>query len=665
MQTIVSRRHHLFLSCFLASIFLSGCNTDWRGKAPSADSRTFVAQFWKTPLIGADYPEMKDEAIYKRPSFGVAFQGGGNRAAPAALGQLRALHDLGWINKVRYISAISGGAWTAIPYTFLKACSAKSGIDCNQSLFLGISKSPAEVARRLPKLAGEKKLDEFKQGSMLGAIADGAVTDKVINAWIRGRFDESYSDALGEIYLKPFGLGRKNRNDPDSLFTWRETDRNRIRSQNLWNPTISGSEIHYVELDRPYLIVGGVVLTKRTLVKPDGKFRMEMTPLYTGVPRDIEYPPHGRTKFRFGGGFVESFGYDYVTEKVDQSGEITELTLRDPRWGNRSDKARLNFSLANMAAVTGAAPVETAVSIRVLRFLAANFGFPEHFAPVDRRTPKRSRISAGPGEDYEKEWAHGDGGHEDNLGLAPLLARQVENILVFANSVYPLNGEMIGKCEAALKKLDPKLPEPKELNKGMKNCIKMIGSDIPSFFVKTDSHIHNVGLSLRDSSTPDGRKDLSGYYDLLKVAQQLQNEDHLSCKRYNYKPQGNWSQADAERQSYSPKICFLYLSLDNDWVEQIRIAAENEGMNRREIRAIQDTLDLDGNLDPIAKKRRGVGSNGFPHIGTFFDQPAFLIKTAKPRLYALYNFTAWKLKKSSAAISEAFAENDLTLTLPK
>ena len=33
-----------------------------------------------------------------------------------------------------------------------------------------------------------------------------------------------------------------------------------------------------------------------------------------------------------------------------------------------------------------------------------------------------------------KEMAHGDGGFGDNLGVLPLLARQVHNILVFVNT---------------------------------------------------------------------------------------------------------------------------------------------------------------------------------------------------------------------------------------
>lgn len=50
---------------------------------------------------------------------GVALSGGGSRAATAAMGQLRALHELGLLDRVREISAVSGGGWLSAAWTFL------------------------------------------------------------------------------------------------------------------------------------------------------------------------------------------------------------------------------------------------------------------------------------------------------------------------------------------------------------------------------------------------------------------------------------------------------------------------------------------------------------------------------------------------------------------
>ncbi|MCP4300045.1 MAG: hypothetical protein GY783_05640, partial [Gammaproteobacteria bacterium] len=54
-----------------------------------------------------------------RASFGIAFTGGGTRSASATLGELRALNDLGWLDRARYISSNSGGSWVTVPYTYL------------------------------------------------------------------------------------------------------------------------------------------------------------------------------------------------------------------------------------------------------------------------------------------------------------------------------------------------------------------------------------------------------------------------------------------------------------------------------------------------------------------------------------------------------------------
>jgi len=60
-----------------------------------------------------------------RGSVGVCFSGGGSRALTCALGQmmgLRQLRDTGGkplLDRVRYISSVSGGSWASVLYTFL------------------------------------------------------------------------------------------------------------------------------------------------------------------------------------------------------------------------------------------------------------------------------------------------------------------------------------------------------------------------------------------------------------------------------------------------------------------------------------------------------------------------------------------------------------------
>jgi hypothetical protein len=75
--------------------------------APDAWRSTIPPTFPETPVL--------DKA---RADLGVTFSGGGTRAATASVGQLRALVRNGWLQRVRYIGAVSGGSWTAVPFTF-------------------------------------------------------------------------------------------------------------------------------------------------------------------------------------------------------------------------------------------------------------------------------------------------------------------------------------------------------------------------------------------------------------------------------------------------------------------------------------------------------------------------------------------------------------------
>lgn len=629
---------------FALPLLLSACSTDIRSAFLNPNEKGFTAMYWPTPQRGADYPEMQDARISGRASFGVAFQGGGNRAAPAALGQIRALHDLGWIDEVRYISAISGGSWTSIPYTFLKNGATPGQSAAAEAAFLGQTHNVEEVARTVALLAREPEhtdaLEPFAQGSMLRAISDSAVSGKMINAWLRGRFDEAYASTLEDIYLKPFNLGQSTPSAPESLFTWRAEDEVRLRQSGR---DFSKTDVHTVERDRPYLIVGGALLTQRWNIGPDEKYRSEMTPLYSGVPQAIKFTNSNR---RLGGGFVESYGYDYVTKRVRPTGKMAELFLTNPQYGNRTSPYRLNFSLANVAAVSGAAPVETIVTVTPTAVVLANVGFPEHYVPIDQVNSPYSEAFARPGELFQKEWAHGDGGHEDNLGLAPLLARQVENIIVFANAFAPLNAAEISKCRGHAEAYTA-WPETERLPEC---AAQMVGANIASFFFDIGGLAHNKSLTLLENNSKYGAHPARPLYDLITVAEDL-GDDRISCKRYDYHPS-----TAMVGIPYTPTICFVYLGLEPEWINGILNAVSDDADRT----AIMTALNVDAAGNPEGRGLLGK-SDGFPHIRTFLDRPPLLIKTARSRLFALSNLTAWTLQSRQDVIRQNFRRNGLRL----
>lgn len=647
-----------------AMIGLSACSFDFSLKDKTPD---FVAKFWNLPKPLGFFPEMADyDLMHNRASFGVAFHGGGNRAAPTALGQLRALHDLGWIDDVRYISAISGGSWTAIPYTFLNTCTESGALD----RFLGKYYAPRDLVSELVTLQAVPKGEThlaFGKGTMLAAINDSLITSRYLRAVANGHFDESYARALEKIYFERFGLGRvkPGTDSPERLFTWREADMLELVARNP--ALISREDVDYVHCPRPYLIVGGTLLTKRLSPGPKDKIRLEMTPLYTGAAHHFRSEFGNGEKAR-GGGYVESAGYDRVTNKVIVAGGQKLLQLRLPVFGARSNPTRLRFSLQNMAAVSGAAPQETILKPALINILTSNLGFPEHFVPVDQPTPKVPTLFATGQRPYEKEWAHGDGGHEDNLGLAPHLSRGVQNILAFVNTSAPLDRAALATCRATLKTARADIVKgaggiPTDY-KGVVACQKMIGDDLASFFFATKGHIHNVSLA-RVGQNRGAGSDWKPYYDVLSIVDDFLTSRHnskahpdkgdgLSCGRYNA--------FGSKEMGYSPTICFLWLMQDQNWFDQLGTAARQQDLSVEQKQKLQNHLDLGQNWRPNGRpKRRLLAKHGFPYIGTFFDADGRVIKVVKPRALALANYTSWMLKTRSRDIAAAFAKTGLIL----
>ena len=163
--------------------------------------------------------------------------------------------------------------------------------------------------------------------------------------------------------------------------------------------------------ERPFLIVGG------TLVKPNGTdyprlIPVEYTPLYTGVRQQFG---------QIGGTYLSPWAYDRLM--VAERSKTHMLVGPGP--------SERPFTLADVIASSGAAPQLT---------LMLGDKVPERFRPAlatgvagvsGVHQPVRA---GGHAEPASAELAHGDGGFTDNLGIMPLLARQVRNIIVFVNS---------------------------------------------------------------------------------------------------------------------------------------------------------------------------------------------------------------------------------------
>ena len=261
-------------------------------------------------------PEVKIQALDEKADLGVCFSGGGTRSASATLGQLRGLRNTNILDRVRYLCAVSGGSWTATPFTYLPD-------SFDDDTFLGPHVDPQGMT--------DEDLQYAPDGSMAEAIHRSVLFDKILKNWTKLRGDESYARAIGDIFLDRFGL-----DETSKFFTWDERSLEAVMQNNSRSVGSSNylqrSDFVLAKSDRPYLIVGATLLfgpDKAQTVVP-----MEITPLYTGCRQHLKNK--GKNGADIGGCYVESFGYDSKYKEED----ISESPMRVRFWSNSNLRSK-------------------------------------------------------------------------------------------------------------------------------------------------------------------------------------------------------------------------------------------------------------------------------------------------------------------------------------
>lgn len=353
------------------------------------NNRCIAPKTWSVddPWPEQDEDWLPDASWLAERKLGVAFSGGGSRSAAATLGQLRALHLLEWHDDIKYISAVSGGAWTAVPYTFLQ----KAHTD---EAFLGDYCPPSSL---------DSDCLEGLRGSFSEVIDGiGFLAPKYLWAQVKGRGDESYSETIAKELLEDHHLY-----DRESFFAFSEGARERLQAADD-----SISKFSFVVPDpsrqRPFLVVGGVRFNKDS-DDPEHRYPVEMTPIYTGSrshPKG-EGNPEGR------GGYVASYGYDSCGVSGSDRAVLTNT--------------KRTFTLADVLGITSSAPQEMLLSLRLLGVGLPRLGY---WDPTEGPTSWKTDVS------------HGDGGSMDNLGIMPLLIRKTEKMLVFVNAATPFRKDL-------------------------------------------------------------------------------------------------------------------------------------------------------------------------------------------------------------------------------
>jgi hypothetical protein len=341
---------------------------------------------------------------------GVALSGGGSRAATAAMGQLRALHELGLLDRVRAISGVSGGGWLSAAWTFLPQ-------DRSDAEFFGPYVADPGVLTIVPD-------DHAPPGAYLREVAETCFAHPIT----RHRFDtvsvaagllglrprgvsgaRAWQTLVGELLYAPLGLfeawpdGR-----PKTFFAFDEAAVQVAREANPSLPAVAHTvkQAGPGEARRPFFIcnAGLEVLDERgeRAIAP-----VQATPFFVGVVSD---PPardhHGHP---VGGGAVTPFAFG--GRLVDRRGELITV---------RSEAA---FALSDIVG-TGSAFYADFLDDRDVETIVPAYPYFHPTAECPAGAPCRFV----------------DGGCLENQGVAALLAyRDIDSIIVFSNTSTALS----------------------------------------------------------------------------------------------------------------------------------------------------------------------------------------------------------------------------------
>jgi hypothetical protein len=339
-----------------------------------------------------DDPKYKVAELESRPNVGLAFSGGGTRSASCVLGQLRGLKELNLLRNVRYLSCVSGGSWASVPFTYLND-------NWTDEMFLGQVIPPRDLT-----VEALKKTDRNSFGHL---ISNSIIIDDFFGNVFRFAGDETFSRAIGDIFLEPLEI--------DSLK--RSFSLNSVSVANILkkNPRLNEDDFYTVRAGRPFLIVNSTILRVDNPEELPRRIHFETTPLYAGAR--VFHAGAGSNGLNLGGGYIEPLGFD--------SDEPNDPPDNDQVVNVRLGASRHLYTLSDVAGTSGAAPAEV-----LAKFGLDWVGFPEfrHWSVPDTEKTRA------------KEYTFGDGGILENLGIMPLLMRKVERIVVFINTKSRLKG---------------------------------------------------------------------------------------------------------------------------------------------------------------------------------------------------------------------------------
>jgi len=232
--------------------------------------------------------------------------GGGSRTYTAGFGQIRALHALGHMEKVRYLEGVSGGAWVSSVYTYHQ-----TGVD--DSTLLGEVPELSELTMANMASVAKDSLGYGATQDMFAKLLGNVFKTKLSFTGVDP--GDVWTEGFSEAVFDPYGL------HTDKYFTLNTASRQRILDKN--NDMKAEDFILPASESRPYLILPASVIGPNKPGSLEGKAPlldgskkafsgMASTPLYSGYALAQDVSVHysdGSILDKHTGGLVESFAF--------------------------------------------------------------------------------------------------------------------------------------------------------------------------------------------------------------------------------------------------------------------------------------------------------------------------------------------------------------------
>ncbi|CAE7947911.1 unnamed protein product, partial [Symbiodinium sp. KB8] len=273
---------------------------------------------------------------WRKGHVALAMRGGGARSMAGVTGQVRALKNMGLLDEVDQIVAISGTNWAMAPYLFAKGFTSEE--------LLGQVLDPATLT------------PEFLANNFNGELAASAanpIANPVVNASLQNSPNEDfYVQLIGATYLCRFGLNAAL--PPGACPS--NSNKNQIWAENRLQ--LKGIKFRNQKLD----LAGALTIQRTkiksyiagaTLIAPEGYtpdrdniVATRMSPDFSGSPfyadcRTANFTPLNTPLFAnltdlddvvVGGGLVESFAFTSTEVPLREKGQAGKTLMAYAKW---------------------------------------------------------------------------------------------------------------------------------------------------------------------------------------------------------------------------------------------------------------------------------------------------------------------------------------------